>query len=386
MSERRKTILIVDDDEGMRETLRTAMLRRDYRVLRAATGEAALEVIEEEDVDLMLLDLRLPGIGGFDVLKIVRENYPYIEVMVISVVKELERRDRGDALRHVHYIPRISSPTGADAGGERERAPGPEPQHAAPEVPRLRSTTTANSSSGPAAQRTRYRACAKVAKLPATVLILGESGTGKELLARLSSRVGRSQRAVRCGELAAIPESCWRARFRPREGLFHRRRREQIGKFELADGGTLFLDEVGDLRSTSSRSSCACCRRTRSSASADRSRSRPMFAWSPPPTSTSTAVKQGGSARTCIPSEGSSRCRCRRCGGGPKTCRRWRGFSCGATARSSARTWRALRIRRWRSLQLYWWAGNVRELENLVERLVAVYDKEWIEDEDLPLD
>ena len=77
MSERRKTILIVDDDEGMRETL-TAMLRRDYRVLRAATGEFALQVIEKEDVDLMLLDVRLPGISGFEVLKIVRENYPYI--------------------------------------------------------------------------------------------------------------------------------------------------------------------------------------------------------------------------------------------------------------------------------------------------------------------
>ena len=67
MSDRRKTILIVDDDEGMRETL-TAMLRRDYRVLRAATGEFALQVIEKEDVDLMLLDVRLPGISGFEVL------------------------------------------------------------------------------------------------------------------------------------------------------------------------------------------------------------------------------------------------------------------------------------------------------------------------------
>ena len=85
MSEKRKTVLIVDDDEGMRETL-TAMLRRDYRVLRAATGEFALQVLEKEDIDLMLLDVRLPGISGFEVLKIVRENYPYIEVIVISAI------------------------------------------------------------------------------------------------------------------------------------------------------------------------------------------------------------------------------------------------------------------------------------------------------------
>ena len=62
MSDRRKTILIVDDDEGMRETL-TAMLRRDYRVLRAATGEFGLQILEKETVDLMLLDVRLPGIS-----------------------------------------------------------------------------------------------------------------------------------------------------------------------------------------------------------------------------------------------------------------------------------------------------------------------------------
>jgi DNA-binding NtrC family response regulator len=100
MSDRRKTVLIVDDDEGMREML-TAMLRRDYRVLRAATGEAGLVMMEKEDVELMLLDVNLPGIGGFDVLKIVKENYPYVEVIVISVVKELEAAI--EAMRHGAY-------------------------------------------------------------------------------------------------------------------------------------------------------------------------------------------------------------------------------------------------------------------------------------------
>ena len=89
MSERRKTILVVDDDEGMRETL-TAVLKGDYRVLRAATGEAALQMMEKEDIELMLLDVFLPGISGFEVLKITKENYPYVEVIVISVVKELD--------------------------------------------------------------------------------------------------------------------------------------------------------------------------------------------------------------------------------------------------------------------------------------------------------
>ena len=83
MADRRKTLLVVDSDEEMRETL-TGVLRRDYRVLRAATGEAALQMMQKEDVDLMLLEVYLRGISGFEVLKIIRENYPYVEVIVIT--------------------------------------------------------------------------------------------------------------------------------------------------------------------------------------------------------------------------------------------------------------------------------------------------------------
>src|SRR6476660_8106147 len=103
MADRRKTVLIVDDDEGMRDTL-TAVLRRDFRLLKAATGEAALQIMEQEDVDLMMLDVRLPGISGFDVLKIVKENYSYGEVIVISALKELDIAV--EAMRHgaYHYI------------------------------------------------------------------------------------------------------------------------------------------------------------------------------------------------------------------------------------------------------------------------------------------
>src|SRR5688500_892808 len=103
MSERRKSLLVVDDDEGMRDTL-AAMLRREYRVLRVATGEAALQVMEKEDIDLMLLDVRLPGISGFEVLKIVKENYPYVEVIVVSVLKELDVAIEAMRYGAYHYI------------------------------------------------------------------------------------------------------------------------------------------------------------------------------------------------------------------------------------------------------------------------------------------
>src|SRR4029453_8598905 len=103
MNPKRKTVLIVDDDQGMRDTL-TSILRRDYRVLRAGTGEAALALMDKEDVDLILLDIRLPGISGFEVLKIVRENYPYVEVIVISATKEVETAVEAMKGGAYHYI------------------------------------------------------------------------------------------------------------------------------------------------------------------------------------------------------------------------------------------------------------------------------------------
>src|SRR6186997_1182219 len=108
MSERPKTLLIVDADEAMRDRMAGAVAA-DLRVLRVATGEAALQVMDKEDVDLMLLDVRLPGIHGLDLLKIVKENYPYVESVVLSAVQELDTAI--EAMRHgaYHYLAKDAS-------------------------------------------------------------------------------------------------------------------------------------------------------------------------------------------------------------------------------------------------------------------------------------
>ena len=98
-----KTILICDDDQGMRDTI-AAILKRDYRVQTVSSGEAALALLKEQDVDLILLDVRLPGISGFDVLRIVKENYSLVECIMISAINEVETAVQ--AMKHgaYHYI------------------------------------------------------------------------------------------------------------------------------------------------------------------------------------------------------------------------------------------------------------------------------------------
>src|SRR5438552_15539462 len=100
MTQKPKAVLIVDDDEGMSDT-QTAILKREYRVLRVASGEAALPILNREDIDLVLLDVRLPGISGFEVLRIIKENYSLIEVIMISAITEIETAVQ--AMKHGAY-------------------------------------------------------------------------------------------------------------------------------------------------------------------------------------------------------------------------------------------------------------------------------------------
>ena len=387
--DRRKTLLVVDSDDEIRESL-TAALRRDYRVLRAATGEAALQIMQKEDVDLMLLEVHLRGISGFEVLKIARENYPYVEIIVISKTKELDTAI--EAMRHgaYHYISK-------DFDIESIRtlfANAAERQDLSRDLTRLKEEVAEQNERefvvGPSrSTRSVVELVQKVAKISATVLVLGESGTGKELLARLIHREsGRPTAPFVAVNLAAIPkELVESALFGHEKGAFTGAIRQQLGKFELAAGGTLFLDEIGDLRyELQAKLLRAIQEEEIERVGGTHPIKTDLRLIAATNVDLEKAVKDGRFREdlyyrlNVIPIRMPAlRDRLEDL---PELARFFlRKYSIKFRKNVQGIAESTLDI-----LSSYWWPGNIRELENLIERLVAVSDKDWITDEDLPFE
>jgi DNA-binding NtrC family response regulator len=387
MSDRKKTILVVDDDEGMRDHL-TAVLKPDYRVLRVATGEAALQMMDKEDIDLMLLDVRLPGINGFEVLKIAKENYPYVEVIVISVMKELDAAI--EAMRHgaYHYISKDFDLEGIRTlvGNASER------QDLNRHVMRLRAEVAEQIDRefvvGPSrATREVIETARKVAKLSATVLILGESGTGKELLARFIHRESGSPEAPFVAvNLAAIPRELVESTlFGHEKGAFTGAIKQQLGKFELAAGGTLFLDEIGDLRYELQ----AKLLRAIQEGEIERvGGTHPIKTDFRLITATNIdlekAVREGTFREDLYYRLKVIPLRMPALRDRVEDLPELAHFFLRRYNLKFHKNLQGIADSTLRILSAYWWPGNIRELENLIERLVAVSDKDWVTDEDLP--
>jgi len=384
-----KTILICDDDQGMRDTI-AAILKRDYNVLTVSSGEAALGLLKHEDVDLILLDVRLPGISGFDVLRIVKENYNLVECIMISAINEVETAVQ--AMKHgaYHYITK-------DFDYDELRSlvrNACERQDLNRQVITLTAQVAEQSERefliGPSRQiRDIVDLVQKVARLSATILILGESGTGKELLARLVHREsGRGDAPFIAVNLSAIPHELVESTlFGHERGSFTGAHKQQLGKFELAAGGTLFLDEIGDLRFDLQAKLLRAIQEGEiervGGIKPIKTDFRLVVATN---VDLDKAVKDGRFREDLYYRINVIPIRMPplrdRIDDLPELARlfleRYRGkFRKPVRGISDS----ALKI-----LQSYWWPGNIRELENLIERLVAVSDKEWITDEDLPLE
>ena len=240
-------VLIVDDDAGIRDALRMILEYEGYEVAAAADGKAGLAEIETNAPDAVLLDIKMPGMDGFEVLDRIaaREGAPPVLMISghgdIATAVEATKRGAVDFLekppqreRMLVSLRNALSRNTLAAENERLRR-------------RLEEESVLVGAS-PAMARLREEV-ARAAPTSATVLILGESGTGKELVAReihKGSRVASGPFVqVNC---AAIPEELIESElFGHEKGSFTGAVRKQTGKFVEADGGTIFLDEVGDM-------------------------------------------------------------------------------------------------------------------------------------------
>jgi len=242
-----RKILVVDDDAGIRDALKMILEYEGYEVLSAPDGRTALADLDSTRIDAVLLDIKMPGMDGFEILDLVvaREDAPPVLMISghgdIQTAIEATRRVAIDFLEKPPQRERILVSIQNALSRNTLRA----------ENERLRQKLEEESVLvGKSAPMAKLRAeVARAAPTSATVLVTGESGTGKELVAReihKGSRVsGGPFIQVNC---AAIPEELIESElFGHEKGSFTGAVRRQTGKFVEADGGTIFLDEVGDM-------------------------------------------------------------------------------------------------------------------------------------------
>ena len=242
-----RTVLIVDDDAAHRLMLREAVKDRGHRPVEAASGEEGLETLETKVVDLILLDIKMPGMGGMEALRHFKAYNPTLPVIMMTAYATVQTAIEALKLGAEDYL---LKPLNLD---ELEEAIQAVIQPATTKavktsfsVPELDGMDLIAESS---VMNDILEDAIRVASTDATVLLTGESGSGKEVLAevihRMSSRVGKRIMTVNC---AAIPDTLIESElFGHKKGSFTGADRDKEGRFQAAEGGTLFLDEIGEL-------------------------------------------------------------------------------------------------------------------------------------------
>ncbi len=237
------TILIVDDDTALREGLAEALGDLGHRAEQARDGAAALARVARGGIDAVLLDLRMPGMDGMEVLRRLRASAEPPPIAVLTAVATAANTIEAMRLGAVDHL---TKPIGrADLAALLGRMlPAAPPRATTAAV-----GTTEDIVGGSAAMREVQKAIGMLADTDATVLITGETGSGKEVVARAIHRHGRrGGRAFVAINCAAIPAELLESQlFGHLRGAFTGAVADRPGSFREADGGTLFLDEIGDM-------------------------------------------------------------------------------------------------------------------------------------------
>jgi two-component system response regulator FlrC len=246
-------ILVADDEAGLREFLTDTLELDEHTVVAAKDGREAAKLLDERGFDLVLTDLKMPGMDGMQLLRKVRAEQPEIEVIVMTAHGTVNTAVEAMKLGAFEYLQKpISGPDELRllvaravehrslkdrVDGTNRRIVGDEAQH-----PPL--------TYGDPTMKPVVEAIEKVARTAATVLLLGESGTGKEVAARAihaqSPRATKPFMAINC---AALSEQLLESElFGHEKGAFTGATERKRGRLELSDGGTFFLDEIGEMK------------------------------------------------------------------------------------------------------------------------------------------
>ena len=245
-----KTVLVVDDDPTQRRLLQAVIEKQGYRAETADSGEAAIERVAATGVDVVLLDLVMPGMDGMETLEALKAKRPDLPVIVLTAsggIETVVSAMRGGA---VDFFVKPASPERIAVSIRNAFVV----QSLSGEVKRLTKKAAgklgfADMIAGAPAMKQVVRLGERAAKSDIPILITGESGVGKELVAQsimsASKRAGEPFITVNCG---AIPQNLVESTlFGHEKGSFTGAIGKYLGKFQEADGGTLFLDEIGEL-------------------------------------------------------------------------------------------------------------------------------------------
>lgn len=247
MSGRRDSILVVDDQESMREFLEIMLTKEGYQVLAVEDGEHACRILDKETFDLVITDIRMRNINGIGVLKKVKDRSPETMVILISAFSTPETAVEAMKEGAFDYIPKPFK-----VNDLRRVVKDALKSKTAPEQEDTGSTSRFHFDFllGESPQMKRvYDLIQRVSRTRSNVLITGESGTGKELVAKAIHHVSeRRDKPIVVINCAGMPESLIESElFGYRKGAFTGAFADKEGLFEVAHGGTVFLDEVGEL-------------------------------------------------------------------------------------------------------------------------------------------
>jgi DNA-binding NtrC family response regulator len=251
-------ILVLDDERVFRDEIKEFLETDSFVVHLAAKPSAAFEILKQTEIDIIILDLKLPEMDGITVLQKVKESHPDIEVIMITGHGDMDAVIQAMRYGAVEFFPKPFRLIDMKAAIQRTKRyinlsnKYKEVEHSYALISKeLRDSVGYEIMGNSKAIKQVVDLITKVAKADSTsVLITGESGTGKELVARgihyLSARKNAYFHAVNC---SAVPDTLFESEFfGHKKGAFTGANEEKIGWFEIANGGTLFLDEIVDMQ------------------------------------------------------------------------------------------------------------------------------------------